>query len=58
MDTCIAIRMAAKKEGHGHRAGGRRYRGEVVPHNEDMESANKARAVMKRDRTRIGGVDG
>ena len=46
MDTCIAIRMAAKKEGMVTVQAGGGIVADSVPHNEYMESANKARAVM------------
>ena len=46
MDTCIAIRMAAKKNGTVTVQAGGGIVADSVPHNEYMESANKAKAVM------------
>ena len=46
MDTCIAIRMAAKKDGMVTVQAGGGIVADSVPHNEYLESANKARAVM------------
>ena len=46
MDTCIAIRMAAKKNGIVTVQAGGGIVADSVPHNEYMESANKAKAVM------------
>ena len=46
MDTCIAIRMAAKKNGVVTVQAGGGIVADSVPHNEYMESANKARAVI------------
>ena len=46
MDTCIAIRMAAKKNGIVTVQAGGGIVADSVPHNEYMESANKARAVI------------
>ncbi|MDO4270566.1 MAG: chorismate-binding protein [Eubacteriales bacterium] len=46
MDTCIAIRMAAKKGGTVTVQAGGGIVADSVPHNEYMESANKARAVI------------
>ena len=46
MDTCIAIRMAAKKNGIVTVQAGGGIVADSVPYNEDMESANKAKAVM------------
>lgn len=47
MDTCIAIRMAAKKDGVVTVQAGGGIVADSVPHNEYMESANKARAVIR-----------
>lgn len=46
MDTCIAIRMAAKKDGQVTVQAGGGIVADSVPHSEYMESYNKARAVM------------
>ena len=46
MDTCIAIRMAAKKNGTVTVQAGGGIVADSVPYNEYMESANKAKAVM------------
>ena len=46
MDTCIAIRMAAKKNGIVTVQAGGGIVADSVPYNEYMESANKAKAVM------------
>ena len=46
MDTCIAIRMAAKKNGVVTVQAGGGIVADSVPANEYQESANKARAVM------------
>lgn len=46
MDTCIAIRMAAKKNGTVTVQAGGGIVADSVPANEYMESANKARAVI------------
>lgn len=46
MDTCIAIRMAAKKNGMVTIQAGGGIVADSVPHNEFMESANKAAAVI------------
>ena len=46
MDPCIAIRMAAKKNGIVTVQAGGGIVADSVPHNEYMESANKAKAVM------------
>ena len=46
MDTCIAIRMAAKKNGIVTVQAGGGIVVDSVPYNEYMESANKAKAVM------------
>ena len=45
-DTCIAIRMAAKKNGIVTVQAGGGIVADSVPYNEYMESANKAKAVM------------
>lgn len=46
LDTCIAIRMAAKKDGVVSVQAGGGIVADSVPENEYQESANKARAVM------------
>lgn len=46
MDTCITIRMAAKKNGTVTVQAGGGIVADSVPYNEYMESANKAKAVM------------
>ena len=46
MDTCIAIRMAAKKNGVVTVQAGGGIVADSVPQNEYLESANKARAVI------------
>ncbi len=46
MDTCIAIRMAAKKNGVVTVQAGGGIVADSVPENEYLESANKARAVI------------
>lgn len=46
MDTCIAIRMAAKKDGTVTVQAGGGLVADSVPKNEYLESANKARAVI------------
>ena len=46
LDTCIAIRMAVKKNGIVTVQAGGGIVADSVPHNEYMESANKAKAVM------------
>lgn len=46
MDTRIAIRMAAKKNGIVTVQAGGGIVADSVPYNEYMESANKAKAVM------------
>lgn len=46
MDTCIAIRMASKKNDVVTVQAGGGIVADSIPHNEFMESANKARAVI------------
>ena len=46
MDTCIAIRMAAKKNGVVTVQAGGGIVAASVAHNEYMERANKAKAVI------------
>lgn len=46
LDTCIAIRMAVKKNGKVHVQAGGGVVADSVPENEYMESYNKALAVM------------
>ena len=46
MDTCIAIRMAARKNGVVTVQAGGGIVADSVPENEYLESANKARAVI------------
>lgn len=46
LDTCIAIRMAVKKNGKVHVQAGGGIVADSVPENEYMESYNKALAVM------------
>ena len=46
MDTCIAIRMAAKKDGKVYVQAGGGIVADSIPENEYMESYNKALAVM------------
>ena len=46
MDTCIAIRMAVKKDGRVYVQAGGGIVADSVPENEYQESANKAAAVM------------
>ena len=46
IDTCIAIRMAVKKDGHVYVQAGGGIVADSIPENEYMESYNKALAVM------------
>jgi len=46
LDTCIAIRMAVKKDGHVYVQAGSGIVADSIPENEYMESYNKALAVM------------
>ena len=46
MDTCIAIRMAVKKDGRVYVQAGGGIVADSIPENEYQESANKAAAVM------------
>ncbi len=46
LDTCIAIRMAVKKDGKVYVQAGGGIVADSKPHLEYEESANKARAVM------------
>ena len=46
MDTCIAIRMAVKKDGRVYVQAGGGIVADSIPENEYRESANKAAAVM------------
>lgn len=46
MDTCIAIRMAVKKDGRVYAQAGGGIVADSIPENEYQESANKAAAVM------------
>ena len=46
LDTCIAIRMAVKKDGHVYVQAGGGIVADSIPENEYMESYNKALAVM------------
>ncbi len=46
MDTCIAIRMASKKDNKVYVQAGGGIVADSIPHNEFMESYNKALAVM------------
>lgn len=46
MDTCIAIRMAVKKNNKVYVQAGGGIVADSVPANEYQESANKAKAVM------------
>ena len=46
MDTCIAIRMAVKKDGRVYVQAGGGIVADSIPENEYQESANKAEAVM------------
>ena len=55
MDTCIAIRMAAKKNGIVTVQAGGGIVADSVPYNEYMESANKAKRSYERHRACIGG---
>ena len=56
MDTCIAIRMAVKKDGNVYVQAGGGIVADSVPENEYEESANKALAVMNAIRN-AGEVD-
>jgi anthranilate synthase component 1 len=47
MDTCIAIRMAVKKDGKVYVQAGAGIVADSVPSNEYEESANKAMAVIQ-----------
>ena len=46
LDTCIAIWMAVKKDGHVYVQAGGGIVADSIPENEYMESYNKALAVM------------
>ena len=46
IDTCIAIRMAVKKDGRVYVQAGGGIVADSIPENEYQESANKAAAVM------------
>ena len=46
LDTCIAIRMAVKKDGKVYVQAGGGIVADSIPENEYMESYNKALAVM------------
>ena len=46
LDTCIAIRMAVKKDSHVYVQAGGGIVADSIPENEYMESYNKALAVM------------
>ncbi len=55
LDTCIAIRMAVKKNGKVYVQAGGGIVADSVPEKEYEESANKAAAVMKAIHTCRGG---
>ena len=46
MDTCIAIRMAAKKNGKVYVQAGAGIVADSIPENEYVECENKAKAIM------------
>ena len=46
MDTCIAIRMAVKKDGKVYVQAGGGIVADSIPESEYEESGNKAKAVM------------
>ena len=56
MDTCIAIRMAVKKEGKVYVQAGGGIVADSIPESEYEESGNKAKAVMDAI-IKAGGVD-
>ena len=58
MDTCIAIRLAYKKNGKVIVRAGAGIVADSVPENEFQESLNKAAAVVKAVRESEGGIDG
>lgn len=57
MDTCIAIRMAYKKNGKVFVRSGAGIVADSVPENEYQECINKARAVLRAVELSEGGID-
>ncbi len=57
MDTCIAIRIAYKKNGKVFVRSGAGIVADSVPENEYMECINKARAVVRAVEQSVGGID-
>ena len=57
MDTCIAIRLAYKKNGKVFIRAGAGIVADSVPENEFRESINKAAAVLNAVRQSEGGLD-
>jgi anthranilate synthase component 1 len=57
MDTCIAIRLAFKKNGTVFVRSGAGIVADSVPENEYQECINKAAAVMNAVRQSEGGID-
>ena len=58
MDTCIAIRLAFKKDGRVFVRSGAGIVADSVPENEYLECINKAAAVVAAVRESEGGIDG
>ena len=58
MDTCIAIRLAYKKNGKVFVRAGAGIVADSVPENEHQECINKAAAVLNAVRSAEGGIDG
>ena len=57
MDTCIAIRIAYKKNGKVFVRSGAGIVADSVPEKEYEECINKARAVVRAVETSVGGID-
>ena len=57
MDTCIAIRMAVKKDGKVYVQAGGGIVADSIPENEFMECQNKARAVTNALKMAEEGLD-
>jgi anthranilate synthase component 1 len=57
MDTCIAIRLAYKKNGKVFIRAGAGIVADSVPESEFQESLNKAAAVLSAVRESEGGLD-
>lgn len=57
MDTCIAIRLAFKKNGKVFVRSGAGIVADSIPENEYRECVNKAAAVMNAVQTSCGGID-